>query len=162
MVNEMFSKMLSEKDAQIIAALRDNARQSLTEISKKTGIPITTVYERIKSYEGDLIKKHTCLLDFNKFSFGIRAFIALKANKGQREELRRQLEEDRCINSIYQVNSGYDFMIEGIFEDVKAMQHFIEDLEKKFGIQVKNTYHILEDIMREAFLANQNRLKGGN
>ena len=46
-------------DQRIMALLVDNPRMSLTMISMKTGMPISTVYERIKQIEKRYVFKGT-------------------------------------------------------------------------------------------------------
>ena len=53
------------KDLLIISCLRENSRNNLTNISKMTGIPISTIFDWLKKYEGSIIKKHTALLSFS-------------------------------------------------------------------------------------------------
>ena len=43
--------MNEDKDQRIMALLIENPRMTLTQMSMKTGLPISTVYERIKQIE---------------------------------------------------------------------------------------------------------------
>ena len=45
-------------------------------------------------------------------------------------------------------------MVEGIFRHIKDMEDFIERLEERFEIRDKRVYYIIEDIQREAFMAD--------
>jgi DNA-binding Lrp family transcriptional regulator len=58
------------------------------------------------------------------------------------------------VNSVYKINSGYDFMIEGIFKHVKDMEDFIEKLDERFKLIEKQVYYVIEDIKREGFMAD--------
>jgi len=52
--------MLDKNDRIIISHSRANARKRLTEVSKKTGIPITTLFDRIRRMEVGVIEQYTC------------------------------------------------------------------------------------------------------
>jgi hypothetical protein len=44
-------------------------------------------------------------------------------------------------------------MIEGIFKHIKDMEDFIELLESKFKVMDHKSFFIIEDLKREAFMA---------
>ena len=65
------SKM-NKKDLLIVSHLRRDGRTSLTELSKKTRIPISTIFDRLKQNKNNFIKKHTALIDFAKLGYNTR------------------------------------------------------------------------------------------
>jgi len=146
--------MLKKKDLIIMSYLRQNSRQRLTSMSRKTQMPVSTIYDRIKSYEGGLIKKHTCLLDFSKLGFSTRATIMLKVNRESRDTVGEFLSHHQSINTVYKVNNGFDFMLEALFKQIKDLEDFMEMIESKFKIDDSKTYFIIDEIKRESFLSN--------
>ena len=64
--------LISKKELKIISEFRKNARENLTCASRKLGIPVSTIYDRLKKYSGNLITRHTAILDFKKLGFGIK------------------------------------------------------------------------------------------
>ena len=46
---------MKTKDLMVLAALRQNARLSLTKMSKTTHVPISTIYDKLKQYERKII-----------------------------------------------------------------------------------------------------------
>jgi DNA-binding Lrp family transcriptional regulator len=150
--NKGLVKMLKQSDIKFIAQLRENARQTLTEISKKTKIPISTLYDKLKLQEGTVITKHTTLLDFSKIGYNCRANIMLRPSRDCREKLMSYLKAHQSINNLYKINNGYDYLAEGIFPNVKEMEEFMEDLEQKFVLEDKKAHYIIEDLKREEFM----------
>ncbi len=146
--------ILNQKDILIISSLRNNARETLTNISKKTNVPISTIYDKLKSYEKSLIRKHTSLLDFNKLGFNARANIMIKVDRSVRDEIKDHLIKHQNINSVYKINNGFDFLIEGIFKNMKDLEDFMENLEDKFQIKNKQIHYIIDDIKRESFMGD--------
>lgn len=145
--------MMNKKDILIISNLRIDARMPLTKMSRRTNIPVSTIFDRLKINENGLIKKHTCILDFSKLGYNVRANIAFKVETKDRESLKEYLLKHESANSVYKINNGFDFMIEGVFREIREMEDFIEDLEKRFRILDKRSFYIIEDLKREEFLS---------
>ncbi len=145
---------LTQKDLVIMSHLRKNSRESLTSLSKKTSIPISTIYDRMRAHEEGVITRHTVLIDFSKIGYNARAKIILKVDRGEREKLKEFMMRNPNINSVYKVNSGYDFMVEAVFKHIKDMEDFVDNLEQKFNIEEKTVLYVIEDIKKEAFLSD--------
>ena len=150
--------MLHRKDLVILSNLRKNARESLTTMSKRTTIPVSTIFDRLKTFQNDIIRKHTTLIDFSLLGFNARANILLKVDREQREDLKKYLGNNHNINTVMKISSGYDFMIEGIFRNVKDVEDFLDTLGSKYTIEQTQVYYIIEDIKKEAFMNDQNLL----
>jgi DNA-binding Lrp family transcriptional regulator len=144
--------MLNQKDLLLISNLRQNARETLTRLSRKTRIPISTIYDKLKLYDGSIIKKHTSIIDFGKLGYNARVNIMLRVDKETRDPLKEFLERKNCINSVFKINNGFDFMVEGIFKDIIDVEEFLEILEDKFKIKSKQVYYIVDEIKREGFM----------
>jgi len=151
---------MDEKDIQIITQLRQDARMPLTLMSRKTRIPISTIFDRLKVNQGGLILRHTCLLDFAKLGYSVRANIILKVDKDDRETVRDFLVKYHTINSVYRINNGFDFMVEAVFKEIKEMEDFVAMLEKKFSIKDSKSFFIVEDLKREQFMSDPNLVFG--
>jgi len=147
---------MNQKDFQILAHLRQDARMPLTTMSRKTNIPVSTIFDRLKDTENNLIVKHTCLLDFNKLGYSVRANITFKADRDDKEALKEFLLKNSCVNSLYKINNGFDYMVECVFRQIKDMDQFLDEVEKKFRIQDKQSFFIIEDLKREEFMSDPN------
>jgi DNA-binding Lrp family transcriptional regulator len=130
----------------------------LTNISRKTSIPVSTIFDKLKAHENGTIKKHTSIVDFSLLVYGTRANIALKVNKEEKEELKRFLMKDTNVNSFYRINNGYDYLIEAIFKNILELEDFCEKLDENFKIKTKQIYYIIEDLKREEFLADPDNI----
>lgn len=145
--------MLDKKEMLILTNIRSNARESLTRISRKTCIPVSTIFEKLKIYESGLIKKYTSLIDFTQLGYNTRATILLKVTKEYKDKLREHLLINKSLNSVYKINNGYDFMLEGIFKEIKDVEVFLEKLENDFGVTEKYVYYIIDELRKEDFLS---------
>lgn len=144
---------MKEKDKLIFKHLRRNARINLTDISKQTGIPASTIYDRVRANEKIIVKKHTTLLDFSKMGFHAKAKIAIKVQKEDRKRLLEFLRQHSNVNSLYRINYGYDFLLEVIYPTIANVEDFINILESNFKIQEKHIYNIIDEIKREEFMS---------
>ena len=147
-------KKILEKDLLILSYLRSNARETLTNISKKTNIPISTIYDRLKANEDVLIKKHTCLIDFQMLGYNTRAKIVLKVGKKDKDTIKDALMAFENVNSVYKINNGFDYMLDVIFRNIKELEAFLERLDEKFSIKSKQVYYVIEDLKSECFMSD--------
>lgn len=145
---------LDEKELMVLSELRKDSRQSLAEISRKTNIPVTTIFDKLKRLEAELIIKHTSFIDFSKIGFNIKVALLLKSNG--KEELENFLINHGNINLICAISADYDYFAEGIFKGMGELYNFIEDTE---GIGAKKIahYYIEEDIKKEGMFLDRDR-----
>jgi Lrp/AsnC family transcriptional regulator for asnA, asnC and gidA len=74
---------LDEKDLAILDQLKKNAKLSEQKLARKTGIPMTTVHNRIKKLrESGVIKRYAIEVDYAKLGRPIIAYVLVKAMPG--------------------------------------------------------------------------------
>lgn len=144
---------VSKRDMALIRCLRNNSRATLTQVSKRTQIPISTLYDRLKAHEGNLLSKHTTLLDFSQLGYHARVQIFLKVPASIRQELQSYLSFHEHINNVFKITNGFDFLVEGIFEQVRDVQEFLSELESRFDIKDHSSHYIVDEVKREGFLS---------
>ena len=150
--------MLTKKEILLLANLRQNGRQSITNLSKKTKMPISTVYGKLKNYEGKLIKKFTPIVDFHSIGYTARATIMLKVGQRHKQEIRQFLHNAKVVNTFYRVNNQYDYLIEVICKSLNGVQRLLDTMEGRFEVEKKEIHYILEEYKKEDFLAQPNFL----
>jgi Lrp/AsnC family leucine-responsive transcriptional regulator len=138
---------------KIISELRKNSRQTLTDISAKIKIPVTTLHMNIKRMESDkIIKKHTTLVDFSKFGYNSASSIIFKIERGDRQRFRDFALSNPSVNSAYEVDSGYDFMLEVIHKDQNELKLFLESVDDLFSIKEMKVFYLIKTLRKEEFL----------
>jgi len=150
---------MKQKDLLIMSYLRQNSRAQLTTLARKTGIPVSTIFDRLKMKASGLIKKHTSLVDFSMLGFNCSAYVMLKAGKNDKQALKEHLSKSFYVNNLHKVNNGYDFLVQCVCRDLKQMEEFLDQLEQKFVIKSKEVHYIVEDLCREAFLSDPQTLE---
>jgi len=146
-------KSINKKDFDILAHLRRNSRMKLTALSKKTGIPVSTLFERIKSMKSLLIKKSTVVVDFERLGLQTKAFLRIKIQSEDKKALIDFLRKCINVNSIWKVNNRFDLLCEAIFADIKEFDRFVEEIENKFSIREIEIEYVIREIEREMFLS---------
>lgn len=145
---------MKQSDLLILSNLRLNARESLTSMSRKTRIPVSTIFDKLRENVNGIIKRPTVLLDFHKLGFPTVSTILMKVNKEHREQLKEFLQKSFNVNSVYKVNNGYDFIIEVVFRNMQEQELFIEKLEESYNVLDLKTFFIIEELKKEEFFSN--------
>jgi len=152
------SLLLTKKELLILTHLRADSRKSLAMISRETGIPISTIFDKVNKLGKSTISKYSPLLDFQKLGFGIKINFVLKAHDKKKQELKDFLLTNKNVNSILRLNNEFDFFIEMVFRDMKGLEEFSESLEK-FKIKKKKEFFIIEDLKKEEFLTKPEHIE---
>jgi len=143
---------MNEKERQIISELRKKGNASLNFISHKVGMPISTVYDKIsRMHQENLVQKYSPLLDFSKLGYFHHAYLAIKVEKPQRQELSLFLRKHASVNSLNEIDGGFDFMIETLHKDVKEYRDFLEGLKENFRIIWIQEHQIISVLEKEKF-----------
>jgi len=150
--------MVSFQDLLILSYLRQDSRVNLASISRRTCMPISTIFDRVKKYNSGLITRSTVLIDFRKLGYNLKLTILLKVKPESRDSLRKFLESHFNVNNVYRVNNGFDFIIEGIFKNLLQVQEF-EDNLTQFDVLSMQQYYILEEVKEEGFISEPSMLK---
>ena len=110
---------MDEKYKLLIKELRKDGRKKLTEVAKVTKIPVSTLFDMMHRLETKGLVGHKMLVNFEKIGFTMRTMIALKVDYDERKKLQEFLSKHKYINNLYEINDGYDYLVEGIFQKPK-------------------------------------------
>ncbi len=145
--------MINKEQAVLLAHLRKSGRAKLTNISRDTGIAVSSLFEKLKGPLSSHIKRFTCILDNSETGFNSRATIILKVDKDQKEEMCQYLARHQNVNSLFRINNGFDFLLDVIFRQMANLEEFIEELERKFKVKHRDVYFIISEVKEERFLS---------
>jgi len=158
-MKEGLKQYYKTSDLLIVSHLRRDARITLTQMSRQTRIPISTIFDKIRDFkETGLIRKNTSLISFDRFGFNTKALIFLSTTREERKQLTEILTMNANVNSLFKVNNGWDFIAEVIFPGFKDIEEFLERIEEKVSLSKKEVLYIIEELKREEFFSNPTRL----
>ncbi len=144
---------MHSKDEMIIDALKKNARASCKEISRDTGIPITTVHNRIKKLEANnTIIGYRAMINQPKLGYKICAYVLIgidyhpKGKQVKQDELAKELSEFRGVEETQIVTGDTDMVFKIRAKDMKDLNRIIKSIVETPGINSTNTLIVLEHI----------------
>jgi DNA-binding Lrp family transcriptional regulator len=146
---------ISDADLQVLTFLRGDGRQKLAELYRSTGIPISTLFDKLGTFKkNNIIDKYTVLLDFEKIGFAIRANLVIRAAPDTSEKLGSYLRTHGNVNNLWKINHGYDYMVEVILRNMNEVEEFTEKIQKDFNVMSVQAFYIVRDMKREGFLSD--------
>ncbi len=126
--------LLDEKDIQILDIIQENCRLSLKDLSKRTGLPITTVHTRLKKLEKQgVIKGCHAVLDSKVLGFSVTAFILVSFTyKAGREKLSqrdiaRKIAGFPEVQEVHIVTGEWDIIVKVKVRSVDELGRFVVD-----------------------------------
>jgi len=135
---------LDDVDFKIANALRENARLSYRKLGDMISLSTASAYERVKKLEEqDVILDYRAEVDYEKFGYGIHAFILLKDDRVF-EKVPDYLFETDYVQNCWVVTGEYDYLVEVRVENCAELSLIIDQLYYKIG----RTYTLL--IVRNA------------
>ncbi|AFK22000.1 Lrp/AsnC family transcriptional regulator [Pyrococcus sp. ST04] len=99
------AEILDRVDRRLLEELKNNARENIAALSKKLGIPRTTVHYRIKRLvEEGIIEKFTIKPNYKKLNLGTTAFILIRYDPDSGLTQREVAEQIAKIPGVYEVH----------------------------------------------------------
>jgi len=124
--------MLDKKDIKIINALKQNSRESIRDIAKKTGLRPSTVHQRIqKLVKNEVIEKFTLKLDNKAVEENFIVFVLIKTEK----DIENRVFNNKHIKEVFGVTGEYDIILKLKFKDVEEFNNFIIKFRKDQGLR---------------------------
>jgi len=141
---------MKKKEQLLLQHLRKNSRKSLTEISKETGVPVSTLFDTLRRLESNFIIRHVSIVDFSKLGYSLKVNFAIGSKKNDR--LRSFLLQNWNVNSLYSlVDNNYSFYAECIFKDMKDLSAFKEQLLESGATNISEWF-VVENVKKEEFM----------
>jgi len=119
---------IDEIDFRILKELQKNGRISFAEISRRTGIPDSTIYDRItRLRDRGVIKGFTAILDDKKLGINITALVGVETKSENYGKVAKELSRIDKVIEVYGVTGEFDLMVK-----IKAVS--MEDLSRILNI----------------------------
>ena len=134
---------------KLIAELRNDSRQSLTALSHKLDVPISTLFSRMKRLdEESIILRYFSVLNLEKLGFIIQLQYLVKLKS---EEGLLFLTGHPDVNTVSKLDDGYS--IEAYFNSFRKYYQFKQELSRY--IEFSTEILIIDEVKREDFLARE-------
>ncbi len=141
---------LDDKDKEILRLLNTDCRMSLTDISRKTRIPIDTVKYRIERMEKEKIFHYAIVMDPLKIGYPIYDALYLNlVNFTKEQEKRLEVYTKKNKNIIYSAKTmgKYDYIIGFVAMNTRELNDLIGEFKTEFQNIIKefDTLSIIEE-----------------
>ena len=146
---------LDEKDIKILGLLKENSSLTTGKISKKTGIAVTTVHNRIQKMKKEgVIKNYTLKLDYEKLGKPITAYILLSVNQSlasgkkiSQQEVGKKIKAHDNVEYVDIVTGATDMIIRVRASSMSGLNDLLtKDLRKIDGVDKTQTMMVLEEL----------------
>lgn len=139
---------LDDRDHQIIAELRQDARQSIRDIAKKTSIRPSTVHERIRRMVGSgVIEKFTLKLSNKAMGENFIVFMLIAGKPT--EYVGRGLLGNTQIKEVFGITGEYDLLFKLKFPDVEAFNDYVLNFRKLNPAVIKTLTMVVTANLKE-------------
>jgi DNA-binding Lrp family transcriptional regulator len=145
--------MLSKKEKKILSELRNDSRKNIVQISKDTGIPVSSTAVIIKKLEKKYDLRHFSHLDYSKLGYHLH--VNYKITTQDKALFHSFLKSHPSVNNASTILNDIDYDVNCIFKDLKQVIEFRELLQSK-GANFKETF-IVDEIKKEGFSFDHDR-----
>ena len=141
---------LDEKDKKILKLLNKDARITLTNISKKTGIPIDTIRYRITEMKRKNVFNYAVIINPLKIGYPIFNVLYLQLinlDEKNEKELVSFVKKHPYLAYSAKISGKYDFAIGIIAKNMKQFDAITNEIKTKFQHIIKDIdiFHIIEE-----------------
>ena len=139
--------LLTEKDEELLSILRVNARASISDIARATGVSRTAIQNRLTKLENNnVIKAYSIVLDSAYTSGLISANVSLKVQPNLRKTICIALRKVHQISHIHSISGEYDLLVSiqaSTLEKLSAVLNMVCSTE---GVERTNSAIILDTL----------------
>ena len=122
---------MDENDKKILTELISNSRMPISKISSKTGIPDSTVSNRIKKLENNnIIEQYTKIINPQAIGIKVIAMIIIQTETEKHENVEIELPKLDKVSQVYSISGEYDILI-------KVWAHTLEELNDIVNSEIR-------------------------
>jgi len=132
---KLSSRIIDEKDKEIIMLLQKDGRMSLTEIAKKVRLSIDSVHKRMKEMQKKGVYSSGIFVDPRVIGFPLLADVKIKLkniSEDSRNKLIKYLTEHKSVIDLLAVMGDYDLTCVLIAKDSDELEKISTEIRQRF------------------------------
>lgn len=146
-VSKMECSLLTEKDEELLSILRLNARASVSDIARATGVSRTAIQNRLNKLENNnVIKAYSVVLNSAYTSGLISSNVSLKVKPNLRKTICIALRKVHQISHIYSISGEYDLLVTIQASTLEKLSEILNIVCSTEGVERTNSAIILDTI----------------
>ena len=129
------TKVLTDKDRELIALLRINAREPVASLARKLQVSRTTVQDRLRRLEETkVIQGYALKLTEAAAVAGLKAFITIEVDPKRTQDVVRALVKLPQLESLHTVSGKYDVMGMIAAADADELERVLDRIGEIAGV----------------------------
>ena len=141
---------LGKDEVIILRELQDDGRVSYAELSRITGIPGSTLHDKIKNMVArKIIKKYTVIVDDEKVGLNHIAIIGVETGAKLFKQVARELCEIHEVVEVYGTTAEFDLMIKARASSRDELSEILSTIRSIDGVDDIFVSSILEVFKEE-------------
>lgn len=139
--------MLTDKDEQLLSILQCNARASISDIARATGVSRTAIQNRLNKLEHKgVIKAYTVILGEEYTNQLVSANVSLKVKPNLRRTICIALRKIHQISHIYSMSGEYDLLATIQAQTLEKLNSILNMVCLLEGVERTNSSIILDTV----------------
>jgi Lrp/AsnC family transcriptional regulator for asnA, asnC and gidA len=144
---------LGKDDLRILCELQKNAKIGYKQLSKITGIPPSTIHDRVKRFtETGIIKGYLTLLNEEALGYTHTAIIGVETGAQLYNQVANTLIQIEEVIEVYGTTAQYDLMIKIRTNSRSHLSEALNNIRNIQGVNDINIASILEVFKEEHIL----------
>jgi Lrp/AsnC family transcriptional regulator for asnA, asnC and gidA len=144
---------LDKDDLALIKELQMNGRASYSKLSKKIGMPSSTIHDKVKRLISiGIIKGYTIIIDKEKIGLNNVAIIGVETGAKQFRDVAKSLCEIREIAEVYGTTAEFDLMVKVRASSREELSDVLNRIRSLDGVDDIYVSSILEVFKEEPTL----------
>ncbi|MHA1667575.1 MAG: Lrp/AsnC family transcriptional regulator [Candidatus Heimdallarchaeaceae archaeon] len=144
---------LDKKDIQILRILQQNSRVSLKKLARKTSLPVTTVFNRIKKFEQNgLIKDYKAIIDPKKVGLDVTAFILVAYDTSSKKSQRgvaKEISKLPFVQEVHIITGEWDMLLKVRGKNSEEIGKFVLDKLREIEGVLKTVTVVVFETVKE-------------
>lgn len=139
---------MDKLDFQIISELRNNARQTASDISKNIHLSVSTVIERIRKMEKNgLIKSYTVITNDHKLGNDITVLMEVSMEHPRfNDDFISRINDHPNIIACYYLTGEFDFMLKICCRSSEHLEQIHNQIKDCPGVRLTRTHYVLRTV----------------
>ena len=137
---------MDELDYTILSCLKENARMTSSEISKRVNLSVSAVIERIKKLEAsEIIEKYTVTLNQKKLGNDLIALMEVSLEHPKYyDSFVEMVQKNPNIQACYYITGEFDFILKIITDSSDSLDMIHRRIKSHKGVQTTETHFVLK------------------
>ena len=135
-------------DEKLLGVLQENARISISELSKRINLSLSAVSERLKKLEASgVIKQYTAILDPVEMEKNIIGVLMVSVSGDPKAcDVEKYISSNDSVMICSRITGTYDFLIKVCAKNQAEFQVIIDGIKRLRGVSSVHSMILLNDL----------------